>query len=632
MGNAELFDAVVNSDPERILRLLQCNSALRTNPVVNGRSLFDIVDEMSDAGEIGASTATELRNALLHSRNPDAPSGYSKPQAFHGSPWGFEILESEKLKCGANDPKGGKCSLEGKVFFSDRTPVRDGAPITRADLRSKARAYSEGNGVKPENAANRGLIYRMTQVVLEQLERGGSMLSFSANRNQPLVVDDIENSDAVREAVKTYLAEALHAQRKCFKFADRSRPSLAPVRLPTKLEFAAERSGKKSTVRGALLVELYRVAAKGLREDLERGKAPFLSVINNGQVVPLVFGFEKVWGLGSHYIERKGVSSYQNVDHPLVGTRNTGGRLREIEVRNLHDLGTVMLASLSRGTHIPADTVVRVKGSKGKFKARYLTQEQYAGFEKGLLKALHPQESRRLDELRSYVAGMSIGDLQGLNAQLRQLPLGRIAKWIPDREHSGGAPEHVQESACRGDARVVGNSGNANTRHAAFNYVSSGITKFPDGDSVPSTTPSASKADRLIQLGLSFLMEAEQAQLERRVRAAEAWDEDLNARKLRRNRAFEGADSPGHTTNALGSECGVCWLSKLPAPKASTRSYGSRLYQAPSSVEAQAAPSPQPKSVSAIVPANVVDKRRYKYLYATKEVERSGHDDAPNGP
>ena len=84
-----------------------------------------------------------LRNALLQSRNPTAPANYVKPEAFHGTSWGLEILSTGALKGGVNDPKGAAQSLEGKVFFSDRTPLSEQHDFTRPDLRRKARSYSD---------------------------------------------------------------------------------------------------------------------------------------------------------------------------------------------------------------------------------------------------------------------------------------------------------------------------------------------------------------------------------------------------------------------------------------------------------------------------------------------------------
>ncbi|WP_052118359.1 hypothetical protein [Erwinia oleae] len=116
-----------------------------------------------------------MHSALLASQNPTAPKGYTKPEALHGSPWGFEILASGELKGGVNDTKGGWASLEGQVFFSDRTQGKTDDLTTRKDLRSKARDYSEGKGIHSSSPYSRAFQHRMTQALDHHFASGKAL-------------------------------------------------------------------------------------------------------------------------------------------------------------------------------------------------------------------------------------------------------------------------------------------------------------------------------------------------------------------------------------------------------------------------------------------------------------------------
>jgi hypothetical protein len=118
----------------------------------NRQTPLDVLDSMA----IDVASSQLIRSALLHSQNESAPLGYVKPEAFHGSPWGFKILLSGELRGGVNDTKGGTQSLEGKVFFSDRNRRRP-ASRPHAPTCAKTLAFirtAPGGSPPPQVAAD----------------------------------------------------------------------------------------------------------------------------------------------------------------------------------------------------------------------------------------------------------------------------------------------------------------------------------------------------------------------------------------------------------------------------------------------------------------------------------------------
>lgn len=167
-----------------------------------GHSPLDVLDTMRDIDERSRSS---LRMALLQSLNPTAPLGYTKPEALHGTPWGLEILQSGALRGGVNDAKGGTQSLEGKVFFSDRTRESASAETTRADLRSKPRVYAKGEGMHPSNAYSRAQQHRMAQVILHALDNGRSL---STNELAPSI--EVSSPETLHIEGAAWLQRLLH--------------------------------------------------------------------------------------------------------------------------------------------------------------------------------------------------------------------------------------------------------------------------------------------------------------------------------------------------------------------------------------------------------------------------------------
>lgn len=346
------------------------NEGARANTLnAQGHSPVDVLDNLRDIDEPNRS---RLRMALLQSLNPTAPLGYAKPEALHGTPWGLEILQSGVLKGGVNDPKGGSQSLEGKVFFSDRTPENTADQTTRLDLRSKPRTYSEGKGIRTSNAYSRALQHRLSQVILHALDSGKALPSSTKTASmdvanpaqleiesaawlQQFLQDSYINNTGGRKFIGAQLGEHLDT-----------------LKLPGAL--ALNDGGQQIELRGDDLNRFYHQAATELQRTLEDGKAPYLSVLNKGGIVPLVFGFEKINNLSTHainYPSKTKQYSYQDTDHPLAGTPENGGKLKEVEVRSLGDFATLTLGCAIKNVVWPADVLVRVKGRNGE-KAHYL--------------------------------------------------------------------------------------------------------------------------------------------------------------------------------------------------------------------------------------------------------------------
>ena len=198
-----IHTAVTRGDSARVLQLRR--EGTRANALDGERrSPLETLDALRGIDERSRSG---LRLALLQSLNPTAPVGYMKPEALHGTPWGLEILHSNALKGGVNDAKGGAQSLEGKVFFSDRSPESDTDATTRSNLRSKARIYSAGKGVQTTNAFSRALQHRMTQVLMHRLNSNQSLHLLSMNVN--LLIAD--HHRVAKESVE-WLQRFLHVK------------------------------------------------------------------------------------------------------------------------------------------------------------------------------------------------------------------------------------------------------------------------------------------------------------------------------------------------------------------------------------------------------------------------------------
>ncbi|KDD66112.1 hypothetical protein ABH912_005460 [Pseudomonas sp. BT76 TE3572] len=408
-SSTSLHAAVVKRDSEAVARLR--NEGLRANTLnVEGRSPLDALENMRDIDERSRSS---LHMALLQSLNPTAPLGYTKPEALHGTAWGLEILQSGALKGGVNDPKGGTQSLEGKVFFSDRTPESTTDQTTRPDLRRKPRDYSAGEGLHPSNAYSRALQHRMAQVILHALDNGKTLSTSTAS---PSI--EVANPKQPQIEGAAWLQRLLHASyikniggRK-FIGAPLDE-HLDSLKLPGSL--ALKSGGQVNELRVEDLNRFYHQAASELQRSLEDGKAPYLGLLNKGGIVPLVFGFEKINNLSTHrihYSSKIKQYSYQNTEHPLSGSSENGGKLKEVEVRSLADFATLCLGCAIKEVELPANLIVRIKGQNGE-KAQYLDDQKIVMFRQKLLAQIAEQAG---DE---PLQTLSLHRLQAINSSIR---------------------------------------------------------------------------------------------------------------------------------------------------------------------------------------------------------------------
>lgn len=413
-----LHAAVANRDAEALARLRK--DGQRANTLnAEGHSPLDVLDKMRDIDERSRSG---LRMALLQSLNPTAPLAYAKPEALHGTPWGLEILQSGALKGGVNDAKGGTQSLEGKVFFSDRTREGSTDTTTRPNLRSKARVYAAGKGLNTSNAHSRALQHRMAQVILHALNNGKALPS---NAMAPTL--DIADPEQLPGESAAWLQRFLHAsyinRPVGRKFIGTSLDEhLGDLKMPGSIGLRS--GGQVNELRGDDLNRFYHQAASELLRSLEDGKAPYLGVLNRGSIVPLVFGFEKINNLSTHAIQYSSDTkhySYQNKEHPLSGSPENGGKLKELEVRSLDDFATLCLGCAIKGIELPADLIVRVKGQSGE-KARYLDASHAALFRGKLAAEVAAQSGDK------PLGTLDLHHLQRINSDIRAKDL---SEWLP---------------------------------------------------------------------------------------------------------------------------------------------------------------------------------------------------------
>lgn len=405
---AEPFhDAVKRGDASQIKQLRQ-QGLLANQLDTQDRSPLDILDSMRN---IDSRSRSSIRMALLESLNNTAPRGHMKPEAFHGTPWGLEVLVSGGLMGGANDKKGGSQSLEGQVFFSDRTRESDGDKTTRKGLRTKPRIYAKGAGMKPSNAFSRALQHGLTQVILKNLDSGQVLKP----EMQPGKINVANLNHITAQEAVTWLQQMLHDSH-IMKGNHKTPGDLYALGkfLPTSV--VLQQGEQQKVLKGDSLRRFYQDTVNTLQRDLENGKAPFLSLLNQGNVVPMVFGFEKINHLSSHSINntltrKTSHFSYQSQAHPLQGGPN-GGKLKELEVRSLDDLATLCLGCAAKGTALPPGLVVRLKARKD-VKAQYLDASKVTRFQTEILRqAQHLAGNQQL-------GGQPMERLQSINVKLR---------------------------------------------------------------------------------------------------------------------------------------------------------------------------------------------------------------------
>ncbi|WP_052118357.1 hypothetical protein [Erwinia oleae] len=245
------------------------------------------IDLLARRRSIDTGLREKMHGALMSSLNPTAPEGYTKPEALHGSPWGFEILAAGALKGGVNDAKGGSASLEGQVFFSDRTPEKSDDATTRLNLRSKARIYSQGEGMHTSNPVARAFQHRMAQEIRHHLASGKALTT-----TNKLFTLDVQNEHTPEQATALWLQSKLTGSR--INIIQQSENAslagsakLLDVPEPFNLKF---NDVSQQSFSGEALKQLVDRGAETLQQQLEAGKAPLLGMINNGKIVPMVFG------------------------------------------------------------------------------------------------------------------------------------------------------------------------------------------------------------------------------------------------------------------------------------------------------------------------------------------------------
>ncbi len=412
---ASLHEALAHRDIDGVRTLIAAGAKLNK---LDGqrRTPLDVLDSLGASRAVG----TDLRRELLRSRNPAAPAGHSKPEALHGSPWGFEILESKALAGGRHAPKGGHSSLEGMVFFSTRTPESAASQTVRADWRSGPRRYAKGSASSSNSPAQAGIRYQLASTVLD---RAGSAESWRPTA-------DAQRYDADTPA---QLAEQLtHELRTALFVMAQRTPANNPEALARSIEqlplrgsvLMCKGNGERVRIDGDALRTLYRDAAASIKLQQERSDSmPYLCLMNRGQIVPVVFGFEKVDGLRTHTLASGKQHAYQEAVHPLAGSEQ-GGRLTEIEVGSREDLATLSLACLSRGVEIPPGAVVRINPPAGEKRATgtragYLNAEQVQHFHAALAQQVSALAGVGPGQAGPALSAMPVATLQDVNDRAR---------------------------------------------------------------------------------------------------------------------------------------------------------------------------------------------------------------------
>lgn len=421
LQSSPLHQAVESEDAEKITQLRHEGQ----RPILLNSQRESPIDVLDKKTHLDKTLRDKLHNSLLKSLNPTAPAGYKKPEALHGTPWGLEILKSGALKGGINDAKGGRQSLEGKVFFSDRTPETENSNTTRTNLRAKPRIYGRGASMQISGAASRAIQHRMSMVLNQQLCQGRVL-----NYNTSSTTINLNSHTDESEALASWLQNLIYAQT--LTQPKRKLAAMDDTKLENILKFPLELkithpNGTKDIYAGDTLTAKIAQTAAMLQNVLEAGKAPLLSMINRGEVIPIVFGFGKITDLKVHQVDSVTASDaklycYQDNNHPLAGT-DKGGRLQEIELRNVADLATLMLGCQAQQITIPSDVLIRLRPSSGQ--AQYIDGQQLASFNRQLNDSL-PSDCVSPREA-------SITQLQTLNHHLRQQPL---EKFLPLRSES----------------------------------------------------------------------------------------------------------------------------------------------------------------------------------------------------
>ncbi|MEK6347844.1 MAG: hypothetical protein V4764_10220 [Burkholderia sp.] len=412
---ASLHEAVARQDIDGVRTLIGAGAKLNKLDTQR-RTPLDVLDGLGASRAVG----TALRRELLKPRNPAAPDGHSKPEALHGSPWGFEILESKALAGGQHAPKGGHSSLEGMVFFSTRTPESPTSASVRADWRAGPRRYAKGSASSSNSPAQAGIRYQLAGAVLD---RAGSPASWQPTADPQRYDASTTAELAAQLTQELRTAMFVMAQRTPANNAEALERSVEQLPLRASV-LMCKPGGERVRIDGDALRTLYRDAAAGIKVQQEQSDSmPYLCLMNRGQIVPVVFGFEKVEGLSMHTLASGKQHAYQEAVHPLAGSEQ-GGRLTEIEVGSREDLATLSLACLARGVEIPPGAVVRINpppGEKRKagVRADYLNAEQVQQFHATLAQQVSALTGAPSGQAGQALSAMPVATLQDVNDRAR---------------------------------------------------------------------------------------------------------------------------------------------------------------------------------------------------------------------
>ncbi|MBN3724971.1 hypothetical protein [Burkholderia sp. Ac-20379] len=412
---ASLHEAVAHQDIDGVRALIGAGAKLNKLDTQR-RTPLDVLDTLGASRSVG----TALRRELLRPRNPAAPDGHSKPEALHGSPWGFEILESKALAGGRHAPKGGHSSLEGMVFFSTRTPESATSQSVRGDWRGGPRRYAKGSASSSNSPAQAGIRYQLASAVLE---RAGSAASWQPTADPQRYDANTPEELAGQLAQELRTAMFVMAQRTPANNAEALGRSIEQLPLRASV-LMCKPNGERVRIDGDALRTLYRDAAADIKHQQEHSDSmPYLCLMNRGQIVPVVFGFEKVEGLRTHTLASGKQHAYQEAVHPLAGSEQ-GGRLTEIEVGSREDLATLSLACLSRGIEIPPDAVVRINPPPGEkrttgARAAYLNAQQVQQFHATLAQQVSAHAGVAPAQARQTLSAMPVATLQDVNDRAR---------------------------------------------------------------------------------------------------------------------------------------------------------------------------------------------------------------------
>lgn len=420
-----LHDALNSKNIPEIEKLIKSEN-LKQNTVHENKTILQALDRNTN---INQEEKNNIRNILLQSHNPNAPKNYVKPEMFHGTLYSAEIFGSSHLR-GVPPEQGkkrGSASLPNQVFFADHH-----FRVSKPGQLNTDGSLAFGN---PETAPNRETIRQSGRDTAKKFAEGGSLNDiFSGisktnqykaiinNQNIGQIINESTDTYKVKNAVHGYNAEDYVVQKLKDSLTKIGTGAKKPEELiPSKLELKIE--NKTIFIDGPEIQRIFESNKSKIKHYLEES-APFLSVINKGNSVPVVLGFEKVNDLqGRHFVKPSINSPFKSGNHPLSGTPESGGRLKEIALKTKEDLTTLILGKIAKRGEFPDGVVARFRADwqgKTKEKAKFSIPLQDAEAE--LLKEAHAILKRKGEicgNIKNHISALSIQDLQELNDDLR---------------------------------------------------------------------------------------------------------------------------------------------------------------------------------------------------------------------